>query len=244
MSNVKSFIEELKQLSDNDCFKVHVPSLNKLVKFKAFSIKQHKDLMKSILDGVEGSVLMYKVFNEILFENCLEDVDFTIYDRNKILVDLRKQCISDTIKIEDKEYSLSDLQDFNFTFDKEREYTYKGITAVVKLPSLREDTSITEKSIVEFGKFSSEDKKIGNSLNILLVYELMKFIHSLKIDNTVITFDEISAYDKKGIIDNLPLKLINDILEYIADFKEFEQSLLTFSDGTKLVIDAGFLSNE
>jgi hypothetical protein len=244
MSNVKSFLDELKQLSDSDCFKVFVPSINEHVKFKAFSIKQHKDLMKSILDGVEGTVSMYKVFNDIIFENSLEDVDFAIYDRNKILVDLRKQCISETIKIEERDYSLNDLSDFNFTFDKEREYVYKGITALVKLPSLKEDTMITEKSIVEFGKFSSEDKKIGNSLNILLVYELMKFIHTLKIEDTVINFSEISAYDKKSIIDNLPLKLINDILEYIADFKEFEQSLLTFSDGAKLVIDAGFLSNE
>jgi len=244
MSNVKSFIDELKQLSDSDCFKVFVPSISKLVNFKAFSIKQQKDLMKSILDGVEGTVSMYKVFNEIIFENSLEDIDFTIYDRNKILVDLRKQCISEVIKIEDRDYSLNDLADFDFTFDKEKEYIYKGITAMIKLPSLREDTTITEKSIVEFGKFASEDKKIGNSLSILLVYELMKFIDTLKIEDTVINFGEISAYDRKSIIDNLPLKLINDILEYIADFKEFEQSLFTFSDGTKLVIDAGFLSNE
>ena len=93
MSNIKSFIDELKQLSDNDHFSVFVPSIGKEIKFRAFSVKQHKDLMKSALDGVEGSLKMYKTFNDIIISNSLEPVDFSIYDRTKILVDLRKKCI-------------------------------------------------------------------------------------------------------------------------------------------------------
>lgn len=244
MSSVKSLIEELKQLNESDYFNVLVPSQGKKIKFKAFSVKQHKDLVKSLLDGVEGTVSMYKVFNDIIFENCLEEIEFTLYDRNKILVDLRRQCVSENIKIEDNEYSLDTLPEFVFDFDKEKQFTYKGINVNVSIPTLKEDSKITEKSIVEFSKYSSDDKKIGNSLNILLVYELMKFVNSIKIEDTVINFSEISTFDKKTVIENLPLKLNNDILEYIAQFKEYEQSLFTFSDGTRLVIDASFLSNE
>lgn len=244
MSNIKSLIEELKQLNESDCFNVLVPSQGRQTKFRAFSVKQHKDLVKSLLDGVEGTVSMYKVFNDIIFENCLEDVEFVLYDRNKILVDLRKQCVSESIKIEGTEYSLDTLPEFNFNFDIERQFTYKGIKVSTSIPTLKEDSRITEKSIIEFSKYSSEDKKIGNSLNILLVYELMKFINSIKIEDTLINFSEIGTFDKKAVIDNLPLKLNNDILEYIAQFKEYEQSLFTFSDGTKLIIDASFLSNE
>jgi hypothetical protein len=244
MSNIKSFIDELKQLNENDCFSVFVPSIGKKVKFKAFSVKQHKDLVKSLLDGVEGTVGMYKVFNDIIFENSLEEVEFTLYDRNKILVDLRKQCVAETIKIDDKEYNLSTLPEFIFDFESEKVFTYKGITVNASIPALYEDSKITEKSIVEFSKFNTEDKKIGNSLSILLVYELMKFINSIKIDDNIINFSDLGTFDKKSIIDNLPLKLNNDILEYIAQFKEFEQSLFTFSDGTKLTIDVSFLSNE
>jgi hypothetical protein len=244
MSDIKSFIEELKQLNESDCFDVYVPSKNKKVKFKAFSVKQHKDLVKSLLDGVEGTVNVYKVFNDIIFDNSTEDINFTLYDRNKILVDLRKQCISETIKIEDKEYNLNTLPEFTFSFDTEKAFTYKDITAKIGVPSLREDSKITEKSIIEFNKYSTEDKKIGNSLNILLIYELIKFVKVIKIQDTTINFEDLGTFDKKNIIDNLPLKLNNDILEYIAQFKEYEQSLFTFSDGVKLVIDASFLSNE
>ena len=244
MSNIKSFIDELKQLSDNDHFSVFVPSIGKEIKFRAFSVKQHKDLMKSALDGVEGSLKMYKTFNDIIISNSLEPVDFSVYDRTKILVDLRKQCISELIDISDVEYNLNTLPEFNFTFDRDRKFKYKKISVDASLPSLELDSNITEKSVVEFSKYSSEDKKIGNSLNILLVYELIKYINTVTMEDVVINFSDIGTVDKKAIIDNLPLKLINDILDYIAKFKDYEQSLFTFSDGTKLTIDASFLSTE
>lgn len=244
MSDIKSFIEELKQLNESDCFNVTVPSIGKKVKFKAFSVKQHKDLVKSLLDGAEGAISMYKVFNDIIFENCMEDIDFTLYDRNKILVDLRKQCVSNVLKIDEKEYDLNDLPDYKVDFELAKQFTYKGITACVSIPSLSEDSKITEKSIVEFNKASLDDKKVGSSLNILLVYELMKFINSVQVDDNIIQLSEIGTYDRKNIIDNLPLKLNNDVLEYIAQYKEHDQSMFTFSDGTKLTIDASFLSTE
>ena len=72
----------------------------------------------------------------------------------------------------------------------------------------------------------------------------MKYVNTVTMEDVVINFSDIGTVDKKAIIDNLPLKLINDILDYIAKFKDYEQSLFTFSDGTKLTIDASFLSTE
>jgi hypothetical protein len=56
--------------------------------------------------------------------------------------------------------------------------------------------------------------------------------------------NQLGIYDRKNIIENLPLKLNNDILEYIAQYKEYEQGLFTFPDGARLSIDASFLSAE
>lgn len=244
MSDIKAFLEDLKQLNESERFDVLVPSLDKKIKFKAYTVKQHKDLVKSLLDSAEGTVSMYKVFNDIIFENSTEKVNFTLYDRNKILVDLRKQCVSDTIKIEDKEYNLNDLPEYKFNFKLTDKFTYNGITVSVSIPSLEEDSKITEKSIQEFNKIGSDDKKVGDSINILLIYELMKFINTIQVEDNIISLKELGTYDRKNIVDNLPLKLNNDILEYIAKFKEYDQSLFTFSDGAKLIIDASFLSAE
>jgi len=244
MSDIKSFIEELKQLNEKDCFNVYVPSLKKPAKFRAFSVKQHKDIVKSLLDGVEGGVSMYKVFGDIILENSIDDIEFTLYDKNKILVDLRRQCISPIIKIDDNEYDLNTLPQFRFDFDISRTFKYNNVVVVASVPSLVEDLKITEKSILEFNKAGLDDKKLGSSINILLAYELIKFIDVIEIDGNALKMKELGVYDRKNIIENLPLKLNNDILEYIAHYKEYEQNMFTFPDDTKLTIDASFLSAE
>lgn len=244
MSDIKSFIDELKQLNEKDCFAIHIPSLNKSIKFKAFSVKQHKDVVKSILDGVEGGISMYKVFSDIILENSSESINFALYDRNKILVDLRKQSISPLIKVNDAEYNLNSLPEFIFNFELTKKFKYKNITITAAIPTLEEDLKVTEKSILEFNKSGADDKKIGNSLNILLTYELIKFIDAIEIDDSLLKMNQLGIYDRKNIIENLPLKLNNDILEYIAQYKEYEQGLFTFPDGARLSIDASFLSAE
>jgi len=244
MSDIKAFLEDLKKINSSDCFEVYVPSLKKTALFKAFSVKQHKDVVRTILDGVEGTVSLSKLFNEIIEENSVDPIDFKIYDKNKILIDLRKQCVSEVFKINEEEYNLNKLPEYKFNFKLKDKFEYKNIEVEVELPSLKTDTKITEKSITEFNKFTTEDKKINNSLTILLIYEVMKFITKIKMEDTIINFKDLGTFDKKNIIENLPLKLNNDILEYIAKYKQYETKLLTFDSGSTVSIDASFLSNE
>ena len=72
----------------------------------------------------------------------------------------------------------------------------------------------------------------------------MKFIKTIELQDSVLQFNELNTYDKKNIVENLPIKLNNMILDFIAKYKEQEQEFYTFSDGTKLSIDAGFLTGE
>ena len=244
MSDIKSFLSELKQLNEKDCFDVFVPSINKKVSFKALSVKQHKDVVKSLLSGVEGAILIAKIFNDIINENSVQPINFKLYDRNKILVELRQQSISNKVTIDDKDYLLSDLPEYTVTFKENAEFSYRGIKVKATIPTLEIDSKITEKCVIEISKFTSDDKKVGNSISILLVYELMKFIETIQIDDILINFSELGTYDKKNIIENLPLKLNNDILEYITQYKEYEQESFTYSDGAKLNIDGSFITSE
>jgi hypothetical protein len=244
MSDIKSFLDELKQLNEKDCFNVYVPSVKRKVKFKTLSVKQHKDIIKTMLGGVEGNILTTKIFNDIIKENCSEKIDFKYYDRNKILVDIRQQSVGNKVKIDEQDYLLTDLPVFNLEVKEEAEFTYKGIAVTVGIPTLDIDTVITEKSVVEVAKFTSDEKKVGDSVNLLLTYEIMKVVRTIKIGDTILVFSELGTYDKKNIIENLPLKLNTDILEYIAEYKELEQEQFTYSDGVKLEIDGSFLTSE
>ena len=214
MSDIKSFLDELKQLNEKDCFDVFVTSIDKKVPFKALSVKQHKDIVRSLLGGVEGTVLVTKIFNDIILENSTQFSDFKLYDRNKILVELRKQSISDKVTIDDKDYLLSELPEYKAVFKVSSEFSYKGIDVKLTIPSLELDSKITEKSVIEISKFTSDEKKVSNSINILLAYEIMKFIETIKIDDTLITFSELGTYDKKNIIENL--RAVKDLREIEA----------------------------
>lgn len=244
MSDIKSFLDDLKLLNEKDCFDVYVPSIEKKVSFKALSVKQHKDVVKTVMNGVEGSILVTKIFNDIVKENSLQSIDFKLYDRNKILVDMRRQSVGSKVTINDTEYTLDDLPEYKFTFNDSEEFAYKGIKIQAQIPTLELDSKITEKSVVEITRLTNDDKKVGSSINILLIYELMKFIQTVQIEDNIINFNELGTYDKKNIIENLPLKLNNDILEYITAYKEYEQELFTYSDGAKLNIDVSFLASE
>ena len=238
------FLSDLKELNEKDCFEVLVPSIKKKVSFRAFTVKQYKDIINTVLDGIDGTLLTSKILNNAIIENATTPVDFKLWDRAKVLIDMRCSCISNLIKIGDTEYDLLNLPAFDFNFEEERTLEYKGVTISLCIPSITTDTKVTESCLLELGKVVADDKKAGSSLSILLTYEIIKFIASVKMGDSIIQFSDSNMLDRKTIVDNLPLKLNNDILEFIADYKSYEQNLFTFSDGAELVIDASFLACE
>lgn len=245
MSDIKQFIQQLETINDGEVVEITIPSLKKRGRFRALTVKQHKDIIKTVMEGFDGSIKTPATFNTILKENCIDkNIDLKLYDRNHILVELRKSTIGETVKIGDNTYNLNDLPKFNFEYDVTSQLDYKNIAVELEIPNLEKDTHITEKSMLEFSKLSTEEKKVKDSINILLTFEIIKFVKQVKIGELILNFDKLTLHEKKSIVDALPLKLNNTIIDYISKYKEYEQSLLTFADGTKLTIDASFLTSE
>ena len=67
-NNVSSFISKLDKLNDKS-LEVFVPSKNKKVKVKPLTLKQQKDLISSVLDGVKGSLNFSQTLNNIIIDN-------------------------------------------------------------------------------------------------------------------------------------------------------------------------------
>lgn len=245
MNDVKDFLQELKTLNNNQSVKIFVPSQKRELEFKPLSAKQQKDIIKTVLSGIEGNIALTQILNDIIYENSIEKaVKFMLYDRNKILIELRKFSIGNSVKLSNKDYNLHDLPDNVFIFNETLKFSHNNIEIECDIPSLELDSDITLKSIHEFYKFDSEEQKLINSVNILLVYELIKFISVVKINEHKVAFNEISLSDRKDIVDTLPLAINNKVLEYIARYKQHEQDCITFNDNVYLTIDASFLSSE
>lgn len=245
MSNIKDFVLELQTISNNDTIEIKIPSTGKLCKFKLISVKQHKNIIKCAVEGLEGSIKLSAVFNSIIKENCLDTVDFKLSDRNYILTELRKVSVGSDIKIKDVVYNLDDLPKFIFDYkEKNIVLKHQNITVNLEVPTLEFDSMVIEKCLFEISKLQADTKKMTDYVTILLTYEIIKFISEIKINDNLIQLSQYSIHDRKNIIDNIPLKLNNQIIDHIAEYKQAEQKFFNFNENIELTIDASFLTND
>lgn len=243
-NDVKSFLTDLKQVNDSRTVSIVVPSTNKKATFKRFSVTQHKQLIRAAFDGIGGNVESQNIFNKIIKDNCSEEIDFLLCDRDSILLELRKVSVGTDFKINNKTYNLAELKPYDIT-DIELTATIvdedSSLKVDVRVPTLDTDSKINTKAIAELGKLS-EDQQRKRSVEILLIYEIAKYIDTVKISDIELKFDDISIYEKVTIINELPMTVNNKIIDYITKTRAVGTKSLTFDDGAEVSIDAGFLS--
>lgn len=244
-SSAKVFLNTLKDINDANTVKVKIPSTGKNAEFKLPSVSQQKDLIRTAFEGIDGVISRTVAVNKIITDNAVEDGEFLIIDKPAILIALRKESIGSTIKVDDVEYDLNNVtpvkkSDVALTKTVEHD----GITVDLKVPTLTIDSEVTEKLIKEFAKFTSAEEKVKSSIDTVVVYETVKYIDKVAVGEDSITFDDISVYERKDIINNLPLALNNKIIDYIGDIKTVTDKAMTVAEEVVVEIDASFLSTD
>ena len=244
-SDVKSFLSNLQELNDANTVTVKVPSKGKNASFKLASVSQQKKLLSSAFDGIDGVVKRANIFNSLITDNSVEDNDYLVINRPAILIGLRKESVGSKVTIDDVEYDLNDLSPIKKS-DVELKSTisHDGIKVAVSVPNLEVDSNINDKLIAELAKITNEQEKLKQSISLVVSYETSKYIDSIEIGKDVVKFSDISSYERKAIVDNLPLKLSNKILDYIGGVKAVTDKAVTFDDEVILEIDASFLSTD
>ena len=240
---LKDIIKDLDDLNKQNVVKITVPSSGEEVEFKLFNVSQHKDLLKSAFEGYEGVIRGGVIFNDIIISNSESDYEFSLADRSYILTQLRRESLSSKYVVGNKEYDLNDLPEPDFDFVYTGEVEYKGITAKIKVPTLARDTIVSKKLITEITKLSDKQRET-DAVNTVLTYEIIKFVESVEVGENVFNFDNFNLYESKKLVDSLPLKLNNMIVEVISEFRKQEEKNITFDDGVAVEIDASFLSSD
>lgn len=242
-SNVKSFLNNLQEINDANTIAIKVPSTGKNASFKLASVNQQKELLRSAFDGVDGVIKRANILNKIIIDNCKEDINFLIIDKPAILIGLRKESIGSKLDINGESYDLNDLPSIKKSDIKlSKSVSYDNITANLKVPTLTLDTEVNKKLETELAKIADQQEKVKQSVDIVVSYETTKYINSINIGDIEVTFSDISAYERREIVNNLPLKLNNKIIEYIGAIKKSTDVALRFSEEVLVEIDASFLS--
>ena len=244
-SNAKSFLSKLKDLNDSNTVTVKVPSTGKNAEFKLASVSQQKALLRTAFDGVDGVITRVAAANQIIAENSVDDVEFLIIDKPAILIALRDASIGTKITVADKEYDLKDVTAIKKSDVKlKHKVDHDGITVNLKVPTLAVDTEVSTKLSKEFAKYETVEDKIKQSVDVVVAYETVKYIDTVTVGEDTISFGDISVYERKEIISNLPLALNNKIIEYIGDIKEVTDKAMTVAEEVVVEIDASFLSSD
>ena len=89
--NVSSFISKLDKLHEKT-IGVFVPSLKKKVPTRPLNLKQQKDLISSVLDGLKGTLDFSRTLNKIIIQNT-GLTDLKIYDKLPFIVTMRKNAL-------------------------------------------------------------------------------------------------------------------------------------------------------
>lgn len=244
-SNVKSFLNNLQELNETNTATIKIPSTGKNVSFKLASISQQKELLRSAFDGVDGVIQRANILNKIITDNSKTDTEFLLIDKFAILIGLRKQSIGKSVTIKDEKYNLDDLPQIKKSDVKLTDtITADNINVKVKVPTLKLDSEINSKLEKELAKYQDQEEKVKQSVDIVVSYETTKYIDSIEIGEAKVIFEDISAYERKEIVNNLPLALNNKILDYIGEIKRAMDKTITFSEEVIVEFDASFLSTD
>ena len=228
----------MKRVNNSASFNVWVPSIAKDISFLEINTSQQKRLIKSIIDSPIFNSQFIKTAYAIIKENCVEDgfdvSTLNILDKMFILIKLRSISISNDLEAE---FTSENNSDIKYTTKvqldkliekatkqvkniKAEEIVYNSYTLGCSVPDILCELKMEEEfkehaDVIEINDVEELRKNFGEKF----ICELCKYINTITINEGeepyVCNMVEYTFTERISIIENLPAKLIEDVLLYI-----------------------------
>ncbi len=238
MSQISSdLLKKLKEVKND--LKITVTSGD--VVFTPLTLKQQKDLLSTAVSGVRGAIEFQKALNNTIIENSDTDEIFTI-DRAKICLFLRRQSLGDGVKVGEEilniDKFIGKVDSVKREFKMESKATEGGVTLSLKVPTLKEENTVISRCLVELDK-AKDLNESSKAFGVIYLYELIKYIESVKVGEEVAVFTDLKIAERVEIIENLPLTVYKQLSTFFKAFTAYENEILTFEEKT-IAIDPTF----
>ena len=237
-----SIIDKLKEIRDSNLIDVYVPSLGSYVKFKQLSVKQQKDLIKTGLEGALSGIYLDNVINNIIIDNNTSSNKLLVTDKISIIFALRVSSLGTSYRTDNSTINLTPIMDKQLIFNlqESKELTFNNLIQVnLNVPTIEKDILTNNSQLTELT--GNKELKISDAIGSLYVYEVVKFISSVKIDGDLLSFDSIQPKDMVRIVESLPATLNSEIIKFIQEFRAKENDFLTIDTET-VTMDARFFA--
>jgi hypothetical protein len=232
--NVSSFLTKLDKLNDKT-IDVFVPSLNKKVPTKPLNLKQQKDLISSILDGIRGTLDFSKTLNKIITDNT-GLTDLKVYDKLPFIVSLRKHALGNKAGSIELQKVIDNIKNISFDIKDTTTVKKDGVQLVLRVPTLRQESILLTKCDQEI----DQDQELAkDGVGKLYIYEIIKYVDSLQIEDSVLEMDDIRIHERVKIVEKLPLSMYSKISDFIEKVNKYNSDILTVDD-VEVNIDAEF----
>ena len=241
MENItaKEFLKKLAEFKTD--LKVYIPSLKKEVDAEPLTLKQQKDIISSAAGGARGSLEFTRGINEAILKNVKAN-NLRPYDRVPIIVQLRKDALGNSALTD--EYEFASLEDVVKNYKNEKadftdteEITVDSLKLKLIIPTLKQETDIISKCILELDKIDPDD--VSETVGTVFVFELIKYIDRIAIDGAEVAFSDLKIQDRVDIIEKLPLKVYNQLVHFLRQIGKYEANILAVGD-SYITIGAGF----
>ena len=239
--NVSSFICKLDKLND-ERVPVFIPSLKKKITVRPLNLKQQKDLISSVLDGIRGQLDFTKTINKIIIENS-GLTDLKIYDKLPFTINLRKEALGNIVNVEQETVELqrilNNLENIPFKLKPERSVKYKNLKINLEVPTLSQENTILSNCEQHL---ETESDTLKNDVGQLYIFEIVKYIKSVEMDDESVDMSEIRISERIKLIESLPLAAYKQIAKFMQDIDNYQNDVLTVDD-YELAVDPLFFDN-
>ena len=235
--DISDFINKLNATSNR--IKMTLPSTGKTIEVKPLSLKQQKDIISCVGDGVAGLISFTRIINDIVTLNT-DIKELTQHDKLAIILTLRVESLGSKYKHKEDSIDIAEIvervQSYSFKSPLSGNLEFEGITVQAEVPALTWETEVTK-------RLEDEIKRNGdnNSKNIgsIYIYELVKHIKSVSLGQSVVNFNELKLRECVSVVESIPLALNKKVVSLIDTIRKEEQELLTIN-GVTIEINPGF----
>lgn len=239
---VTDILNKLQEYNNTNLVEIYVPSAKSLVKFKQLSVKQQKDLIKTALDGAMSGLTLNNIINRIVVDNSVSKHSFLVTDKLPVIMSLRTSAMGTKyVDEQDTQVDLTSITNsvLKFAANTTQVIEFEDVIKVtVAVPTIEDDIKVNE---LHHADLKKKDAEISELMGSFYVYEIAKFVKVIEISDDIIDFSKIKLSERIQVVETLPAKLNNRIIEYIQQFRTAENAYLTVDD-TQISVDARLFS--
>lgn len=243
-NNIAEFLKKVEGIK-SETVPVFLPSKKQELNARSLNLKQQKEIIASSADGTVGIIAFTRILNDIILDST-GDNTLKLYDRAPIVVALRRNALGSTYRVSEQE--TIDLGKVTENYKAHKHTTkdkvsveHSGIKVDLAVPTLAEENSIIKRLEEEIKR--NGEKNNTKNLGSIYLFEIIKFVTAVTLDEIVIDYSSLKIQQKIEIIENLPLALNKKIINFIEELRKVERDLLTVDDVT-VEIDVDFFDAE